>query len=83
MVLIRHLNLTKNEVLFLFTFQVKAVKLRNYSNHAAFGRFHRGAVNISGLMKGLQSIVKELPVSYHRRNRLPRGGTISGILFQK
>ena len=50
MVLIRHLNLTKNEVLFLFTFQVKAVKLRNYSNHAAFGRFHRGAVNISGYM---------------------------------
>jgi len=50
MILIRHLYFTKNEVLFLFTFQVKAVNACNYSNGAAFSRSHRIAVNNSGII---------------------------------
>ena len=45
-----HLDFTKNLVLFLFTFQVKAANLCNNSNDAAFSRFHRKAVNNSGLI---------------------------------
>ena len=44
-----HLNFTKDQVLFPFTFQVKATKLYNCSNDAAFSRNHRLAVNNSGL----------------------------------
>lgn len=44
-----HLDFTKDQVLFLFTFQVKAKKLCNGSNNAAFSRNHRFAVNNSGL----------------------------------
>ena len=43
-----HLNFTKDQVLFLFTFQVKAKKLCSCSNNAAFSRNHRFAVNNSG-----------------------------------
>ena len=43
-----HLNFTKNLVLFLFTFQVKARKLCNFNNHAAFSRNHHYVVNNSG-----------------------------------
>ena len=46
-----HLNFTKNLVLFLFTFQVKARKLCNFNNHAAFSRNHHYVVNNSGLEK--------------------------------
>ena len=45
-----HLNFTKNLVLFLFTFQVKARKLFNFNNHAAFSRNHHYVVNNSGLI---------------------------------
>ena len=45
-----HLNFTKNLVLFLFTFQVKARKLCNFNNHAAFSRNHHYVVNNSGLV---------------------------------
>ncbi|MEQ2758322.1 hypothetical protein AAAT95_07995, partial [Hominifimenecus microfluidus] len=46
-----HLNFTKNLVLFLFTFQMKARKLCNFNNHAAFSRNHHYVVNNSGLIQ--------------------------------
>ena len=45
-----HLNFTKDLVLFLFTFQVKAKKYWNCSDHAAFSCNHRSAVNNSGVV---------------------------------
>ena len=47
--LIRHLDFTRNQVLFLFTFQVKATKLCKCSYNVAFSQNHHFVVNNPGL----------------------------------